>query len=153
MIDPDSLTQARCSAVKYLTRREHASEELRNKLKRKGFETSVIDCVLIQLRENKLLSDERFVESFVRSKTNKGYGPLRIQQELQKRGLGGEWVKDFLDINHVDWMRSARLAREKHFGYGVPESQRELAKQVRFLQNRGFTQDQIQSSFSSEDNY
>jgi len=151
MTDPYSLTQARCSAVEYLTRREHASEELRTKLKRKGFEQSVIDCVLIQLREDKLLSDERFVESFVRTQTNKGYGPLRIQQELQKRSLGGEWVKDLLDTNHVDWMTHARLAREKHFGYGIPQSQREFAKQVRFLQNRGFTHPQIQSSFSYED--
>lgn len=151
MTDPYSLTLARCSAVEYLTRREHASDELRNKLKRKGFEPSVIDCVLIQLREDKLLSDERFVESFVRTQTNKGYGPLRIQQELQKRSLGGEWVKDLLDINHVDWMTHARIAREKRFGYGVPQNQREFAKQVRFLQNRGFTQAQIQSSFSYED--
>jgi regulatory protein len=151
MTDPYSLTQARCSAVECLTRREYASEELRNKLKRKGFEQSVIDCVLIQLREDNLLSDERFVESFVRTQSNKGYGPLRIQQELQKRGLSGEWVKDLLKSHQVDWMTHARIAREKHFGYGVPQNQREFAKQVRFLQNRGFTEAQIHSSFSCED--
>ncbi|RKZ84861.1 MAG: hypothetical protein DRR19_17170 [Candidatus Parabeggiatoa sp. nov. 1] len=147
--EPSSLTQARCSAIEYLARREHASLELRNKLARKGFEQSVIDCVLIQLRADKLLSDERFVECFVRSKTNKGYGPLRIQQELKRRGIGREMLTNVLDAGDSAWLKRARLAQEKRFR-DLPQNQREQAKQFRFLQHRGFTCSQIQAALSSD---
>jgi len=149
--DPSSLTQARCSALEYLSRREHASLELRNKLARKGFEQNVIDCVLIQLRADKLLSDERFVESYVRSRTNKGYGPLRIQQELQKRGISGEMLTDVLEVNDAAWIKRARLVRQKRFGCSLPQSKGDFGKQVRFLQYRGFTHSQIQAALSSDE--
>jgi len=151
MTEPSSLTQARCSAIEYLSRREHASLELRNKLTRKGFESSVIDCVLIQLRVDKLLSDERFVESYVRSRTHKGYGPLRIQHELQKRGIGREMLTHMLDSNDAAWIACARMARQKRFGADLPQNRREVGKQFRFLQNRGFTGYQIQVALSPEE--
>ena len=154
MTDPSSLTQARCSAIEYLARREHASLELRNKLVRKGFEQSVIDCVLIQLRADKLLSDERFVENYVRNRTHKGYGPLRIQHELQKRGIAREWLADVLKIDDAAWITCARFARQKRFGQDIPQAQRELAKQISFLQTRGFTNSHIKAVLPSyrEDN-
>lgn len=147
--DPSSLTQARCRAIEYLARREHASLELRQKLVRKGFEQSVIDCVLIQLQADNLLSDERFVECFVRSQTNKGYGPLRIQQALKERGIGREMLTNVLDIGDSAWLKRARLVQEKRFR-DLPQNKREQAKQFRFLQNRGFTGSQIQAALSSD---
>ncbi|OAD20721.1 Regulatory protein RecX, partial [Candidatus Thiomargarita nelsonii] len=74
MIEPFSVAQARNSAIGYLSIREHASDELRHKLLKKGFAASVIDKVVIQLQTDNLLSDERFVESYVRIRINKGFG-------------------------------------------------------------------------------
>jgi len=144
MIEPFSVAQARNSAIGYLSIREHASDELRNKLLKKGFAASVIDKVVIQLQTDNLLSDERFVESYVRIRINKGFGPLRIQQELRERGISDEL------LNGLDeaWVTRARLARQKRFGQELPQGKRELAKQIRFLQYRGFTTSQIQGALS-----
>ncbi|MEN8219435.1 MAG: regulatory protein RecX [Pseudomonadota bacterium] len=146
MIDPSSLTQARSSAIGYLSRREHANLELRNKLTRKGFEQSVIDSVLKQLRAENLQSDERFVESYVRTRTHKGFGPLRIQQELRERGISDELLSGVLEADEAAWVTRARLARQKRFGQGLPQGKRELGKQIRFLQSRGFSSSQIRAA-------
>jgi regulatory protein len=152
MIDSSSLSQARSRAIKYLSIREHASLELRNKLKHKGFEEKVIASVLSELKAKKLLSEERFAESYVRSRTQKGFGPLRIQQELRERGITGDVLTDALDSNDstVIWVAHASHVRQKRFGSDLPKGQNELGKQVRFLQYRGFTPSQIKGAFLNE---
>ncbi len=150
MIEPSSLTQARTSAIKYLSIREHASLELRHKLARKGFNQTVIDRVLIQLQMDNLLSDERFVESYVHNRMHKGFGPLHIRHELQERGITGELLTHLLAFDDVIWIRYAHSARQKRFGSDLPENQRELSKQVRFLHSRGFTPSQIQATLNTE---
>lgn len=151
MIDPSSFTQARASAIGYLSIREHASLELRNKLVRKGFEHSVVEGVLIQLRANNLLSEERFIESYVRSRINKGFGPLHIQHGLRERAITNELLSGVLEVDDAAWITRARLARQKRFGQNLPQDRRELGKQVRFLQSRGFTGSQIKATLSFND--
>ena len=146
MIEP--LAQARKSAIGYLSIREHASDELRQKLVKKGFVASVIDKVVIQLQADNLLSDERFVESYVRIRISKGFGPLRIQQELRERGISDE----LLNGRDEAWVTRARLARQKRFGEELPQGQRDLAKQIRFLQYRGFTSSQIRGALRISQN-
>jgi len=148
MIEPSSVKQAHHSAIDYLSRREHASQELHNKLLRKGFEEYVINRVLTQLRVDNLQSDERFAESYIRSRTNKGFGPLRIQQELRERGITEELLQDMLESSDTDWIKLARQAKQKRFGQNLPQNQRELAKQIRFMQYRGFTSSQVKAALS-----
>lgn len=148
MIDPSSQIEARHSAMNYLARREHSSLELRNKLLRKGFEEAVIEKIILQLQLDNLLSDERFAESYTRMRTEKGYGPLSIQQELQRRGIDRNLLTVFINANDSSWVSLASQAREKRFGQNLPENQRELAKQARFLETRGFTHSQIKVALS-----
>ncbi len=150
MIDPSSQTQARRSAINYLAIREHSSLELRNKLLRKGFEEAVIEKVIIQLQLDNLQSDERFAESYTRMRTDKGYGPLSIQQELQRRGIDRDLFTAFVDASDSAWINIACQAREIRFGQKLPENKRELAKQARFLENRGFTHSQIKVALSEK---
>ena len=150
MINPISEIEARHSAMNYLARREHSSLELRNKLLRKGFESAVIDKVLLQLQLDNLLSDERFAENYTRMRTAKGYGPLSIQQELQRRGIDNNLLSVFVNANDSSWASIASQVREKRFGQDLPVNKRELAKQVRFLENRGFTYSQIKVALSGK---
>jgi regulatory protein len=151
MIEPFSTIQARSRAIDYLSRREHSSLELRNKLIVKGFDPTIIDDLLIQLRKDNLLSDERFVECYVRSRINKGFGPLHIQQELHKRGIEGELSTNELKTDDAAWIKCAHLARQKRFGQSLPQSEHELIKQTRFLSGRGFTYSQIQAVLSDKE--
>jgi len=144
MIDPSSQTQARHCAMNYLAIREHSSLELRNKLLRKEFDLAVIEKVIIQLQLDNLQSDERFAESYIRMRTGKGFGPFKIQHELQQRGIVRKLSGDSA------WISKACHAREKRFGQNLPENKRELAKQFRFLESRGFSHSQIKVALSGK---
>jgi regulatory protein len=150
MIDPSSQIEARHSAMNYLAIREHSSLELRNKLLRKGFEDAVINEIITQLQLDNLQSNERFAESYTRMRTGKGYGPLNIQQELQRRGIERNLLTTLVNTNDSSWVSIACQAREKRFGPNLPENKRELAKQVRFLETRGFTYSQIKVALSGK---
>ena len=73
-------------AIDLLSRREHSQLELRKKLVAKGFADDEVDELLLRLHEENLQSDERYAESYVRQRVDKGYGPIRIRQELRQKG-------------------------------------------------------------------
>lgn len=136
--------------MNFLARREHSQQELQRKLLRKGFESVAITPVLQVLVEQGLLSDERFTEAFINSRLNRGTGPVKIAMELQQRGVSDELVKANLDERDIQWMKSAIAVRIKRFGPAIPGDFKERARQMRFLQYRGFTLSQIQRAVVEE---
>lgn len=139
------IKRVRQQALDFLARREYARLELRRKLLGKGFEAEIIDQVLEQLQTRHLLNEERFLESFIRARITKGHGPLRIQQELQQRGIQKETIVTALDVHNECWIERAHQVRQKRFGSSLPSDTREKMKQLRFLQYRGFTPTQIEA--------
>lgn len=91
-----------------------------------------------------LLSDERFAEVLVRSRRERGYGPLRIAKELKEKGLTQEAIERWVDPRSRNWVAQASRVRRRRFGARPPKDCAERAKQARFLQYRGFTFEQIQ---------
>ncbi len=134
---------ARRIALSLLARREHSTRELHFKLTSRGCAESEIVAVLAELRNERLLSDERFAEAYVSSRRDRGYGPLRIAAELRERGVGDEIIAANLDSSDEEWLQHARVVREKRFGPSLPGSAAEQAKQMRFLNYRGFASEQI----------
>lgn len=138
-------------AMRLLAIREHSSHEMTRKLKQKGFDNREIENVLAFLVAENLLSNERFLEGFINSKRNRGYGPLRIQQELQQHQIQQDLIDTYLDFSDPQWIADARQVRAKKFGTGVPEEFRDKARQMQFLQYRGFNQDQIKQVMNADD--
>ena len=134
-----------------LARREHGRAELGRKLIAAGFDADVAADALQQLSEEGLQSDRRFVESFVQSRINQGKGPLRIQADLGQRGVASGLIDDVLKAIGEDWYALARDARLKKFGRSRPAEFRDKARQMRFLQYRGFEPDQIRAAVASFD--
>ena len=137
------------TAIRMLTGREHSCFELVEKLKKKGHSSNDIDDVVAQLVNDKHLNDARFAEMFVRSKSKGGMGPIKIRLELQQRSVDSSLIDEYLDFNQIEWLESAVEVRYKRFGEVLPEDVNEKAKQIRFLQQRGFTQKQIMSVIKS----
>lgn len=148
---PDDRTEARKKAMDLLARREHGRAELERKLAAAGFEPEVVADALQQLVEEGLQSDRRFVESFVQSRINQGKGPLRIHADLGQRGIAASLVDQVLEEAGEDWYALARDARLKKFGRSQPAEYKEKARQMRFLQYRGFEPDQIRAAVASFD--
>lgn len=137
------MKSARNKAMDLLARREHSRAELFRKLRSKDFTDDEIEMAVDQLALEGLQSDERFCESYINSRKLSGYGPTRIDQELQERGVDAAIVQCHLDFRDEFWLDLASNVREKKFGGESPADFNDKAKQMRFLQYRGFSNDII----------
>lgn len=144
-----SAVEARKKAMDFLARREYGQAELRKKLARAGFSADAAGEALDRLRAEGLQDDARFIESFIRSRINQGKGPVRIRSELAQRGLDAGLIGHGLQQADEDWFALAGRVRAQKFGPGQPLDFKEKARQMRFLQYRGFEQAHIQSSVSA----
>ena len=75
------------AAMRILAHRFNSEVELRRKLQGKKFEAVDIDTTVARLRDEKWLDDERFAGAFVRTRSNKRVGKLRILRELKAVGV------------------------------------------------------------------
>lgn len=144
---------ARKKAMGYLARREHSREELRRKMRKAGFDCNVTLDVIEELRKDGLQSDRRFVETFVQSRIDHGKGPRVIRADLSHRGVRDPVIHEALVEVKADWVQLARQTRLKKFGEQLPTEFKEKARQMRFLQSRGFEPDQIQAAVGDVDKF
>ncbi len=133
-----------------LARREHSRYELKTKLAKAEFDDQEINDVIDKLTTANLQSDHRFAENYLRYRSGRGYGSLRIQQELMQRGVESDIIADTLNDAEIDWFNLADEVRSKRFGEQRPNDFKERAKQQRFLLYRGFTHEQITESFTNK---
>ncbi|GAA5130358.1 regulatory protein RecX [Thalassotalea piscium] len=131
------------TAVDLLSRREHSIKELKNKLLLRDYPAEDFDEVINYLLEKNYLSNERFADSLIRQRINKGYGWRFIENELKQKGLDTSVILLAKEEHQVDWYELADSAYSKRFGCSPIESNKEKAKRIRFLQYRGFSNDEI----------
>ena len=133
-------------AMDLLARRDHSRLELDRKLTGRGFEPDLVEHVLDELTRDRLLEEDRFVESFIRGRIAKGQGPVRIRGELAQHGIEDARVSEALAEADCDWTALAAQVCEKRFGSTAPGDFRERARQAKFLQYRGFETAQIRAA-------
>jgi len=131
---PAKPLQAR--AVGLLARREYPRSELRDKLLATGATADEVDPVLDELAAQGYLSDERFAHALVRQKHG-AYSKRSIAQTLKAKGVAGEVVSEALAGADADDADTLVALWRRRFGR-APADDRERARQVRFLQSRGF---------------
>ncbi len=139
--------EARKKSMDFLARREYGQVELIKKLSDKGYLRRVAEQAVTTLTDEGLQSDDRFAEAFVQSRINQGKGPVRIRLDLGQRGISDAVVEMAIEQCAADWHGLARDVRVRKFGGGEPADFKAKARQMRFLQYRGFEQDHIQSAF------
>jgi regulatory protein len=137
--------------LRWLARREHSSAELHDKLVKKGCVPELAAQVVERLQGERLLSDERFVESLIAARRRRGIGPLRVRQDLERKGISPETVERWLNPSGREWVELVREVWRKKYKAKQPKTHAERAKQARFLQSRGFSFDQIQQVFNGRD--
>ncbi len=128
-------------AMKYLVRREYSRAELHAKLLLKATPDDDVDKVLDELAARGWLSDSRAAEQLVRMRRNR-FGMQRIAHELRQKGIGEDLINDALPQMKDTELEAARSIWQRKFGI-VPEDAKEKAKQLRFMQSRGFMPDVI----------
>ena len=140
----------RKTAMDYLARREHSEQQLTRKLTARGFDEQLVEIAVAELVADGLLSDVRFAEAFVNSRFQRGSGPQKIRMELRERGVAAELVSLSIEAFDDQWWQRVREVREKKFGSEQPGDFKERSRQMRFLQQRGFTSEQISAAFKDE---
>lgn len=126
------------TAIRLLARREHSAQELSQKLRHKGFAQEEIRDTIHICQERNYLSDERFCEQFCRMRMQQGYGPFRIEQELQSRGVEAHIIERILHECAPHWENiMLQVVQKKTQGKKNLDLQAH-AKLKRFLYSRGF---------------
>jgi regulatory protein len=130
--------------MRLLGQREYAVGELHNRICAKWQAEENIrelaDELVAELVSEGTLSDQRFVEAFVRSRQSRNQGPLKIRSELRQRQLPAELIEAALDQDIDFWaeIASAWLARKLNDKLNYDEK----ARYYRRLINRGFSHEQ-----------
>jgi len=139
--------------LQYLARREYSRAELRGKLlphlqadaesgQSSGSSTSAdLDALLDDLTARGWLSDARAAAQLVHARRGR-FGTQRITHELRQKGIAEELIVAALPELKESELEAARDVWLRKFGT-LPQDAREKARQVRFLQSRGFGFDVI----------
>lgn len=152
------LMQLRRQGIAHLSRREHARQELSQKLSRDARRWLARECpdahskdslgpaldalineVLDWLARQGYQSQDRALQSRLHQRQAR-WGSRKIMHELESLGLSmDEEQKQALKHTELD---RARLVWARRFG-ALPQDARERAQQIRFLMARGFSSETI----------
>ena len=135
----------RLKIMDFLSRREHSVKEIFQKLSHRVESQDMLLQAIDDLVEDGLLSDERFAESYFQSRKNKGFGPLRIKNELSQRGIK-ESIFDSIQKD-TDWTACALKALKKKTNGKDPVETKEILKLKKFLNYRGYEFQDIDKAF------
>lgn len=155
MVNDRKDNRLRWLAFYYLSRRELSTHELRQKLLNKDQDPAAIETLLIEFAEKGYQSDERCGEMLIREAVRKGRGKRHIIESFRTARLAlprslDEMIASAGGITHgtvledeeqIDWLKLAVEARTKKYGDSIPKDPKEKARQLRFLQYRGFDSD------------
>ena len=127
--------------MQFLARREYSRTELHAKLQTYASPDDNIEALLDDLIKRGWLSDERAAEQMLAARRSR-FGLQRIAHEMRQKGIAEELISAAVPGLKEGEMEAARTVWRKKFGV-APQDEKEKAKQIRFLQSRGFALDVI----------
>lgn len=128
-------------ALQALARRELSRSELHVKLLPHVAEADDVGALLDDLERRGWLSDARALDQTVRIRSTR-FGTQRIAHELRQKGISDELISTVIPQLKAGELEAARAVWQRKFA-NPPHDQKEKAKQVRFLQSRGFSMEVI----------
>lgn len=137
------IPRAKSRAMHLLLEQDRSEFELRTKLKRNGYPSEAIDIAVDYVKKFKYLDDERMAHNYVRAyQSSKSL--MVLKRDMKKKGLSDSIIEiaieDELTVPETDlierWLQKRRYDKET-------ASEKEKAKQYRFLLNKGFKSSEI----------
>lgn len=119
-----------------LGRRDYSARELRERLVADGYPARSADRLVERARGCGLVDDARYGAAFARSKALAGWGRVKVERELERRGVRVEevegWPEEFFD-DDSERSRALELASRRRL-----TGKNDYEKIMRFLCGRGF---------------
>ncbi|MCE3268280.1 MAG: recombination regulator RecX [Burkholderiales bacterium] len=124
-------------ALDFLSRRDYGYHELYVKLQKYSENLDEIKQILDDLKNKNFLSEERYINSYLRSKQIK-YGVKKIRYDLLQKNVDSDLLDEVLAANQTNEYEIAYSLWQRKFGKLATDNKDRL-KQMRFLQSRGFS--------------
>lgn len=142
--------QALSRVMRLLARREYSEQEIRRKLGAE-YTSPILAAVFERCRMLDWLNDARMMAVFIRSRANRGYGPIRLMQELRFKGVSAEPIKLALDACEIDWFAMAKQQAMRKVSEPAALDRMARGKLLAYLQRRGFTSEQARYALTPSD--
>lgn len=142
---------AKEASLMYLGRRDHSSFEIKQKLKKKGFNEDIIESVLAELSDKDFLNDLNFSIKFISEKSEVNrWGRKKIEAELYKKGIQLKTTQQILNsfydnLSQDQICLDLVIKRKRHFLREEDPYKRKM-KIFNYLAGRGFTSSDIKKA-------
>ena len=137
LVEVESASCARERIASLVNRRDYSASELIEKLVQDGYDRALAESSVVWAQEVRLVDDRRFAESFARAKALSGWGRLRIERELERRGVHVDdrlLADEDLFDEHAERERAFAIAARR-----VRGDASDYARIVRCLTSKGFS--------------
>lgn len=142
--------QALSRVMRLLARREYSQQEIRRKLGT-DYSAVLVAAVIHRCLELDWLNETRMMAVFIRSRANRGYGPVRIMQELRLKGLAAEQIKLAMEVCENDWFALAKEQAERRASDPSALDRIARGRLLAYLQRRGFSSEQARYAMMPSD--
>ncbi|MFD9893679.1 regulatory protein RecX [Amycolatopsis sp. NPDC059027] len=126
-----------------LAARPRTQEELRQALKRKGFDEETSETLLGKLDRAGLVNDAEFAESWVKNRhANQGLSRTALMAELRRKGVDGEIAAQAAEgvDRESEEERARELVRKRLGSLGNVDEQTAIRRLLGFLARKGYPQ-------------
>ncbi len=142
-VDSQVIQTIKDKALLLLSYRDYTVVQLRQRLIAYQFDLLAIEQVLKNLIALDYLSDQRFVEQYLKTAMRKGWGGIKIRSFLLKSGVEPALITECLVQLEQQQYQQLQQVYQKKFGHHPINDHKDKAKRIRFLQYRGFSMEHI----------
>ncbi|MEZ4179954.1 MAG: RecX family transcriptional regulator [Candidatus Doudnabacteria bacterium] len=117
--DPSDIEHAYNYALFVLNISMRTQGEMREKMQKRGYLPEVIDHVLVKLKEDRYIDDDKYAEIFIRNmKDFKYWGKFMMKQKMMLKKLPTDLIEESLSeqVSLEDEIAIAKKYVEKNFG-------------------------------------
>ena len=136
-----------------LGRRDHAVQELVEKLQTKGYPSDAVQRAIDECIRFNYLNDEKYAAAYTLSAMHRGYGPIRIMQYLKAKGVSGTLIAAAIEVqfDNAQQTKVCRHVLEKKLKAATKHSDpvKLKASLNRFLFNRGFKPETVRQAIDA----
>ena len=125
-----------------LSRREHSEKEIYLKFVNLVNSKDTLLEEILKLKEEGLISNQRYAEAYIRSRFHSGFGPIRIKYELEKKGVIESIIKTAFQETDLDWDDKLKSEFKKKYESNDMKSLNDN-KILKFFLYRGFDLEKI----------
>jgi len=127
---------------------ERCENDVRRKLASFSLSERQVEALVKELVDGRFLDENRYVETFVRSKVKAGWGKHKVMATLQKKGIPNELIRRHCDgIPDQEYLSMLQSAMAK-WRRSHPGEDLKSPKLIRHLLSKGYLYGEIMETLS-----